>query len=68
MNATREQILAAVNAAPRGATTAQLAHRLGAAKYNVGSILSKLAAYGHIRKLDPPPGNVGFIWSPKAPA
>ncbi len=68
MNAPRAQILAAVEATPMGATTEQLAKRLGAAKYNVGSILSKLAAYGHIRKLDPPPGNVGFIWSPKAPA
>lgn len=68
MNASRAQILAAVNATPHGVTTAVLAHKLGAAKYNVGSVLSKLAAYGEIRKSQTRHNgnrNLGFVWSPK---
>jgi hypothetical protein len=69
MNATREQILAAVNAAPAGVTTAILARRLGATKYNVSGALSKLAAYGFIRKSDEffqGNRNLGCVWLPKA--
>ncbi len=68
MNATRAQILEAVNNEPHGITSAQLARKLGATAYNVSGILSKLAAYGLIVKgesLRQGRRNNGCLWKPK---
>jgi DNA-binding IclR family transcriptional regulator len=65
MNATRAEILQAINNEPAGITSAALAQKLGAPAYNVSSVLSKLAAYGEIRK---GPGTrnrgSGYVWLP----
>ena len=61
MNATRAEVLAAVNSSPHGVTTAELSERLGATAYNVGSVLSKLAAYGFIGKIESGRCN-GYLW------
>ena len=67
MNATRAEVLAAVNIEPIGITTAELAHKMRSTSYNVGSILSKLAAYGFISKTEQPVRDAtghrnGYIW------
>ena len=45
-----ERIVAILQESPNGLTSKQIAERLGVAAGNVSSCLSKLAAYGIIRK------------------
>ena len=69
MPVTRAQLLEAVQNEPHGVTTAILAERFGATRYNVSGALSKLAAYGYIRKSEVHRnGNrtIGCLWLPKA--
>ena len=67
MTATRAEILAAINAAPNGLTSAGLAEQLDSTAYNVSGVLSKLYAYGHISR-EPAAGRYGAVyrWKPKS--
>ena len=54
MSITTQQILEVLRAAPEGLTANEVSAMLGAASYNAGGRLGKLAAYGEIEKMGTP--------------
>ena len=54
MSITTQQILEVLRAAPEGLTAKEVSAKLGAASYDAGGRLSKLAAYGTIEKMKSP--------------
>ena len=65
MSCTREQVLAIINAAPAGVTTAQIADMLQTSNNNASVVASKLYNYGKIQR-EAIPGPRGAIYRWKA--
>lgn len=65
MSEITETIIATLEDAPDGLTSAEVAERTGMTSYNAGTKLSKLAAYGHIEKHPNGSNRQSFRWRAK---
>lgn len=65
MSAVTDMIIATLEDAPDGLTSAEVAARTGMTSYNTSTKLSKLAAYGQIEKHPNGSNRQSFRWRAK---